>query len=73
MRPSETMRRAPGELYELSERPPDSHYSNRDLAPTAIPDRTWSTYNMASLWIAMSVCIPTYMMAAGLVDGGMSW
>jgi len=67
------MRRAPGELYELVAPPTDPHLSNKDLAPTRIADRTWSTYNMASLWIAMSVCIPTYMLAAGLVDGGMSW
>src|SRR5437870_3879973 len=31
------------------------------------------TYNMASLWVGLSVCIPTYMLAAGLVQGGMSW
>ncbi len=67
------MRRAPGDLYELTEPPTDPHLSNKDLAPTRVADRTWSTYNMASLWIAMSVCIPTYMLAAGLVDGGMSW
>jgi NCS1 family nucleobase:cation symporter-1 len=67
------MRRAEGELYELVEPPPDSHWSNRDLAPTRLHERTWSTYNMAALWIAMAVCIPTYMLAAGLVQGGMSW
>src|SRR4029079_9203078 len=41
--------------------------------PTRVEQRTWTTYNMASLWVGLSVCIPTYMMAAGLVDGGMSW
>ncbi|HVR70683.1 MAG TPA: NCS1 family nucleobase:cation symporter-1, partial [Vicinamibacteria bacterium] len=35
--------------------------------------RTWSTYHIASLWVGLSVCIPTYMLAAGLVDGGMNW
>jgi NCS1 family nucleobase:cation symporter-1 len=30
-------------------------------------------YNYASLWVAMSVCIPTYMLASGLIAGGMSW
>ena len=29
--------------------------------------------NYASLWVAMSVCIPTYMLASGLIAGGMSW
>jgi NCS1 family nucleobase:cation symporter-1 len=30
-------------------------------------------YNYASLWVGMSVCIPTYMLASGLIAGGMSW
>ncbi len=28
---------------------------------------------MASLWIGMVVCVPTYMLAGGLIDLGMSW
>jgi NCS1 family nucleobase:cation symporter-1 len=67
------MRRAPGELYELAAPPPDPGLSNADLAPTTVAQRTWSTYHIASLWIGLSVCIPTYMLAAGLVDGGMNW
>jgi nucleobase:cation symporter-1, NCS1 family len=35
--------------------------------------RSWGTYNYASLWVAMSVCIPTYMLASGLIAGGMDW
>jgi NCS1 family nucleobase:cation symporter-1 len=46
---------------------------NNDLAPIPKADRTWGVYNYASLWIAMSVCIPTYMLASGLIAGGMSW
>jgi len=46
---------------------------NEDLAPIPLSRRTWSTYNYASLWVAMSVCIPTYMLASGLIAGGMSW
>jgi NCS1 family nucleobase:cation symporter-1 len=46
---------------------------NQDLAPVPRERRTWGTYNFASLWIAMSVCIPTYMLASGLIAGGMSW
>src|SRR5690349_826543 len=30
-------------------------------------------YNYASLWVAMSVSIPTYMLASGLIADGMSW
>jgi nucleobase:cation symporter-1, NCS1 family len=46
---------------------------NDDLAPVEQSRRTWGIYNYASLWVAMSVCIPTYMLASGLIAGGMSW
>jgi NCS1 family nucleobase:cation symporter-1 len=46
---------------------------NRDLAPVARERRTWSTYNFAALWISMAHCIPTYMLAGGLIAVGMSW
>ena len=46
---------------------------NPDLAPIPPEKRTWGTYNYASLWVAMSVCIPTYMLASGLIAGGMNW
>jgi NCS1 family nucleobase:cation symporter-1 len=46
---------------------------NPDLAPVADAARTWGTYEIAALWVGMAVCIPTYMLAAGLVAGGMSW
>jgi nucleobase:cation symporter-1, NCS1 family len=46
---------------------------NHDLAPVRVADRTWTTYNFAALWISMAHCIPTYMMAAGLIAAGMSW
>jgi cytosine/uracil/thiamine/allantoin permease len=37
---------------------------NLDLAPIPLSRRTWGIYNYASLWVAMSVCIPTYMLAS---------
>lgn len=46
---------------------------NHDLAPVPIARRTWSTYNFAALWISMAHCIPTYMLASGLMKEGMSW
>ena len=69
----EAMRRVRGDLYELRETPTDPRLWNPDLAPTRVEQRTWTTYNMASLWIGLSVCIPTYMLAAGMIQGGMSW
>jgi NCS1 family nucleobase:cation symporter-1 len=46
---------------------------NEDLAPIPASRRSWGTYNYAALWIAMSVNIPTYMLASGMIAGGMSW
>lgn len=46
---------------------------NKDLAPVPPERRTWSTYNFAALWVAMSVNIPTYMLASGMIAGGMNW
>jgi NCS1 family nucleobase:cation symporter-1 len=51
----------------------DRSLYNEDLAPIPIERRTWGIYNYASLWVAMSVCIPTYMLASGLIAGGMAW
>lgn len=46
---------------------------NEDLAPVPVAKRKWSTYNYAALWISMAHCIPTYMMASGLISAGMNW
>jgi NCS1 family nucleobase:cation symporter-1 len=46
---------------------------NADLAPVPIARRTWSTYNYAALWVSMAHCIPTYMLASGLLAAGMNW
>lgn len=46
---------------------------NKDLAPTPLSRRTWSTYNIAALWIGMSVVITTYTLASGLMSQGMTW
>jgi NCS1 family nucleobase:cation symporter-1 len=46
---------------------------NPDLAPTTAARRTWSTYDMAALWISMSIVITTYTLASGLMQQGMTW
>jgi nucleobase:cation symporter-1, NCS1 family len=46
---------------------------NHDLAPTSLERRTWSTYNIAALWIGMSVVITTYTLASGMMTQGMNW
>lgn len=46
---------------------------NEDLAPVPVEKRNWTTYNYAALWISMAHCIPTYMLASGLISAGMNW
>jgi NCS1 family nucleobase:cation symporter-1 len=46
---------------------------NPDLAPTPLSRRTWTTYNIAALWIGMSVVITTYTLASGIMQQGMTW
>ncbi len=44
-----------------------------DLAPVPLAQRKWKLWNFAALWISMAACIPTYMLASGLIAGGMNW
>ena len=60
------------ELTETTVDPSSALYSE-DLAPIPASKRTWNTWNYAALWISMSLCIPTYMMASSLIEGGMNW
>jgi NCS1 family nucleobase:cation symporter-1 len=59
----------PAALEEISASP----LYNDDLAPVPVGKRNWTTYNYAALWISMAHCIPTYMMASGLISAGMNW
>jgi NCS1 family nucleobase:cation symporter-1 len=46
---------------------------NVDLAPVPGDRRKWRVGSFAALWISMSACIPTYMLASSLIGGGMNW
>ncbi|HSU55874.1 MAG TPA: NCS1 family nucleobase:cation symporter-1 [Candidatus Dormibacteraeota bacterium] len=46
---------------------------NPDLAPVPASARKWRVGSFAALWISMSACIPTYMLASSLIGGGMNW
>ena len=45
----------------------DPALHNADLAPTAPAARTWRWTSIAALWVGMVVCVPTYMLACGLL------
>src|SRR5438270_5682034 len=60
-------------IHELTEDLAASPYYNRDMAPVPRAERKWGMWDMAALWVSMSACIPTYMLASGLIDQGMNW
>jgi NCS1 family nucleobase:cation symporter-1 len=70
----EVIRHADGRV-ELADRTSieSSPLYSHDLAPIAVQDRNWTTYNYAALWISMAHCIPTYMLSSGLISAGMNW
>jgi nucleobase:cation symporter-1, NCS1 family len=47
--------------------------TNADLAPTPPAQRTWNLWHIASLWVGMSVCIPSYMLASAMIGAGLGW
>ena len=63
----------PRDFVEMTDDLSHSPLWNKDLAPTPLNRRTWSTYNIAALWIGMSVVITTYTLASGLMTQGMTW
>ena len=61
------------DFVELTKDVSSSPLWNKDLAPTTIKERTWSTWNIAALWIGMSVVITTYTLGGGFIEAGMNW
>ena len=63
-----------GELMTISDEAGLSEgLINDDIRPTRFTERTWNRWHIASLWVGMSVCIPTYMLASNMIVGGLSW
>ncbi|WP_207956024.1 NCS1 family nucleobase:cation symporter-1 [Rubrobacter marinus] len=63
----------PAELARIKTEVMSSSLYNEDLAPTGPEERTWTTYNIAALWIGMAIVITTYTIASGLMAAGMNW
>ena len=53
--------------------PARTQLANEDLLPVAPERRTWNWWHIASLWIGMAICIPTYTLASGLMASGWTW
>lgn len=50
----------------------DAELANHDLLPVPAEGRTWTVLNFMALWIGMCICIPSYMIASSLIEGGMN-
>ncbi len=61
------------DFQRLADVPEDPILHNPDLEPATRDERTWNKWNLAALWVAMSICIPTYLLAGYLVASGMNW
>ena len=61
------------QIIDYSEGIAQTSLYSEDLAPVPLSKRTWNTWNYSALWISMSLCIPTYMLASSLIEGGMNW
>lgn len=46
---------------------------NEDLRPCTTAEHSWKGSRFAMLWIGMSICLPTYSMASGMLALGMNW
>src|SRR5262245_57826437 len=61
------------DIRELREDVSTSPYYSHDMAPVPASERRWRAHDLAVLWISMSACVPTYMLAASLIEEGMNW
>lgn len=52
---------------------PAGPYVNDDLQPVPISKRTWGVGSFTALWVSMSVQIPAWTLASGLIAVGMDW
>ena len=51
----------------------ESSLYSQDLAPVADSQRTWTTWNLAAVWVGMAACIPTYILASYMIKSGLNW
>jgi NCS1 family nucleobase:cation symporter-1 len=50
-----------------------SPYWSIDLRPVQPDERKWGLWDIAVLWVSMSACITTYMLASSMISEGANW
>jgi NCS1 family nucleobase:cation symporter-1 len=73
MTPSAPSPTAADGIHELTADVSHSPYYSPDMAPVPRAGRRWSMRDMMVLWISMSACVPTYMLASSMIKEGMNW
>lgn len=58
---------------DLQDQVKESPLYSEDLAPVPPDQRTWTTWDLAAIWVGMAVCIPTYILASYMIKSGISW
>jgi NCS1 family nucleobase:cation symporter-1 len=68
MRGAVSQLRTVGELVEIEvgDDLANSPRYNDDIAPTKAAQRTWNKWHVASLWVGMAICVPTYTLGGVL-------
>lgn len=61
------------EIVALEEDVSSSPLYSDDLAPVPKEKRSWTTMDLAAIWVGMAVCIPTYILASYMIKSGVSW
>lgn len=67
------MNTSSAELAEPIAAARDEALWNEDLAPVPPARRTWNWRSYAALWIGMVTCVPSYLLASGLIAEGFAW
>ena len=62
-----------GEKQPPVEEIPPGPYANVDLLPTPPEKRTWGIFTFFSVWAAMAICIPTYMLGSSMIAAGLDF
>lgn len=61
------------EIVSIDEDVSSSPLYSEDLAPVSKEKRSWTTWDLAAIWVGMAVCIPTYILASYMIKSGVSW
>ncbi|KAI0275993.1 NCS1 nucleoside transporter family [Russula aff. rugulosa BPL654] len=52
---------------------PSSDWSNKDMDPVPLDERTWTTFNYVAYWISDATNIATWEIASSMLAIGLSW